>query len=190
MLSQTLVSDAGRAIRTVVLGFSGNPVVRWLYPEPDAFLRNFPAMVQHLGGGAFASGGAYHADGFAGAAMWLPPNVYPDDERLEALLAATLTEAQLEVVGPISREMEAYYPEEPCWYLAFIAVDPPHQRRGLGSALMKHGIERCTRDGLPAYLEATSLENRAFYERHGFETLGKIQPGPAPPIWPMLRRSP
>lgn len=188
MLSQTLVSDSGRAIKTVVLGFSSDPAIRWLYPEPHAYLCAFPRMVEYFGGGAFANGGAYHADGFVGATMWLPPGVYPDGEKLEALFGKTLTEAQLTLVGPAMEEMDVFHPEEPCWHLAFIAVDPPHQRQGLGAALLKHGLERCARDGLPAYLEATSPENRAFYQRHGFETLGKIQPGEAPPIWPMLSR--
>lgn len=91
-LSETLSSVSSRAISTVVSSFSSDPVNRWLYPEPDASLRHFPNFVEHLGGGAFASGGAYHADAFVGAAMWLPPGGYPDDRELEALFAASLSE--------------------------------------------------------------------------------------------------
>jgi hypothetical protein len=52
--------------------------------------------------------------------------------------------------------------------------------------LLRHALERCDRDRLPAYLDATSPRNRALYARHGFEELGVIQAGSSPP---MCRRS-
>lgn len=189
MLSKTLEADSDRSVSTVILAFSSDPAIRWLYPESYAFLNNFPRFVTYFGGGSFVNGGAYHSDGFVGAAMWLPPGIYPDAEKLEALFGETLTEAQLALVGPAMEQMAGYHPDEPCWHLAFIAVDPPHQRQGLGTQMLEHGLQQCARDGLPAYLEATSRENRAFYAQHGFETLGKIQPGDGPPVWPMLRHA-
>lgn len=189
MFSKATVSDSGRAVSTIVSSFVGDPAVRWLYPEPDAFLRHFPRMVEHFGGRAFEHGCAYQAEGFAGVAMWLPPDVHPDGEKLDALFGETLTEVQLALLGPAFEQMEHYHPDEPCWHLAFIGVDPPRQRQGLGSKILEHGLEWCARDGLPAYLEATSLLNKAFYERHGFAAIGIIQSGSAPPLWPMLYRS-
>ena len=49
-------------------------------------------------------------------------------------------------------------------------------------------LERCDRERMPAYLDATTHRNRALYERLGFEitdefTLGKG----APPLWRMWR---
>jgi hypothetical protein len=52
---------------------------------------------------------------------------------------------------------------------------------------LRRGLERCDRDGLPTYLEASHPRNRTRYERHGFETIGEIQFGVCPPGWPMLR---
>ena len=73
------------------------------------------------------------------------------------------------------------------WYLPLLAVDCAHQGRGYGSALLRHGLERCDRDGLPAYLEASSPRNKPLYERHGFREIGVIQGGTSPPVWPMVR---
>ena len=60
----------------------------------------------------------------------------------------------------------------PCWYLPFMGVDPAYQGQGIGSALVAVVLAKADRDGEPAYLEASSPENRRLYERHGFQTIG------------------
>jgi ribosomal protein S18 acetylase RimI-like enzyme len=68
-----------------------------------------------------------------------------------------------------------------------IGVDPAHQGKGHGDALMRHALEQCDRDGLPAYLESTNPRNLSLYRRHGFEALGTIQASSSPSVVPMLR---
>jgi ribosomal protein S18 acetylase RimI-like enzyme len=53
---------------------------------------------------------------------------------------------------------------------------------------MKHALARVDREGATAYLESSNPRNVSFYERHGFEVLGRIQSGSSPVITPMLRR--
>jgi ribosomal protein S18 acetylase RimI-like enzyme len=84
--------------------------------------------------------------------------------------------------------MGRYHPSEPHWYLPLIGVDPARQSQGHGSALMRHALAACDRDGRPAYLESTNPRNLPLYERHGFERLGTIQAGASPPLFPMLRK--
>jgi ribosomal protein S18 acetylase RimI-like enzyme len=83
--------------------------------------------------------------------------------------------------------MARYHPKEPHWYLPLIGIDPAHQGRGLGGALMRHATEICDRERVPAYLESSNLRNVPLYQRHGFEVMGKIQAGSSPVITPMLR---
>jgi ribosomal protein S18 acetylase RimI-like enzyme len=83
--------------------------------------------------------------------------------------------------------MGEHHPTEPHWYLPYIGVDPTRQGQGHGSALLERGLSRCARDGLPAYLEASSPRNRALYERHGFQAFAEIQVADSPPLWPMWR---
>jgi hypothetical protein len=46
-------------------------------------------------------------------------------------------------------------------------------------------LDRCDRDGLPAYL-ASSERNRACHERNGFEVREELRvPGGGPPLRPM-----
>ena len=48
-------------------------------------------------------------------------------------------------------------------------------------------LQRCDRNGVPAYLEATSDRNRALYECHGFRAHGAIPLPDGPALWRMWR---
>lgn len=123
----------------------------------------------------------------AGSALWLPPNVPPDEETMGAVLESTVSAFTRGDLFPVLEQMAAYHPNEPHWYLPLIGVDPAHQGKGYGGALMKYALQQCDRDHLPAYLESTNPRNVSLYQRHGFEALGTIQVGASPPIIPMLR---
>ena len=85
-------------------------------------------------------------------------------------------------------QMGGIHPSFDHWYLPLAGVDPPSQGHGLGSTLLRHGLQAVDQSGLPAYLEATSPRNRDLYARHDFEEIGVIQHGASPPMWPMLRQ--
>jgi ribosomal protein S18 acetylase RimI-like enzyme len=180
-------STAERAISVLVLAFSSDPACRWAWPEPRQYLTSFPGFVRAFAGRAFEHGTAYCLRGYAGAALWLPPGVYPDEETVAALLRATVAEPDQADLFAVFEQMAGYHPSEPHWYLPLIGVDPRRQGRGYGSELMRHALAACDRDGMPAYLESTNPANISLYERHGFEALGTIQVGASPPIFPMLR---
>jgi ribosomal protein S18 acetylase RimI-like enzyme len=97
---------------------------------------------------------------------------------------------RLQEVTRVFERMAAYHPAEPHWYLPMIGVDPAHQGRGYGSALLRHGLHQCDEDRVPAYLESSNPANVPLYARHGFVVLGTIQVGASPPIFPMLRAAP
>jgi len=119
--------------------------------------------------------------------MWLPPGVHPNDERMDALIRGHVTGQTLEDLLEVFEIMSGYHPDVPHWYLPLVGVDPAHQGRGLGAALMRRALERCDADGVPAYLESSNPRNITLYERHGFEALGVIQVGDSPEVVPMLR---
>ena len=85
-------------------------------------------------------------------------------------------------------QMDALHPQEPHWHLPLIGVDPAHQGKGIGSALLSHILDVCDAQNVSAYLEATSPQNVPLYERHGFEAVGSIQVADSPQIIPMLRK--
>ena len=49
-------------------------------------------------------------------------------------------------------------------------------------------LERCDTEGLPAYLETQKEENIAYYARHRFDLVQKVDVDGCPPIWTLLRK--
>ncbi len=188
-LGSVAAADEGRAIGAIVLAFVADPVARWSWPDPHQYLTHMPRLVRAFGGNAFAHGSAYCTDGCVGAALWLPPGVRPDEERLTEIMGTTVSVSIRDDVFGVFEQMGKYHPSEPHWYLPLIGVDPAHQGKGHGDALMSYAVERCDRDHVPAYLESTNPRNMSLYRRHGFEALGTIQVGTSPPLVPMLRPS-
>ena len=74
-------------------------------------------------------------------------------------------------------------------YLALIGVSDDRQNRGLGAALLRHRLRVLDNTLSGAYLEATSLDSRAFYARWGFHDLARplVVPDGGPSLWPMFR---
>ncbi len=187
-ISSVTASDWQRAISTIVTAFSSDPIARWVFPEPHQYLTYFTEFVPLMAGGSFEHGSAYCTDDFMAASLWLPPDVHSDQEAMGELAQRAIPESDQEKVFTFMGQMGEYHPTEPHWYLPLIGVDPVHQGRGLGSALLRHALKNCDRDHLPAYLEATSPSSRRLYERHGFEATGEIQAADSPTMWPMLRK--
>jgi GNAT superfamily N-acetyltransferase len=181
-------ADEAAVVAVLTLAFANDPVTRWSWPDPRVYLEHFPRFVRAFGGKAFDHASAHRAEGHAGAALWLPPGVQPDEEAMDALIQATVPEAALTDVVAVVAQMERHHPHEPHWYLPLIGVDPARQGKGYGAALLKHALLACDRDRTAAYLESTSRKNIPLYERHGFELVGTIQAGSSPPIFPMFRK--
>jgi ribosomal protein S18 acetylase RimI-like enzyme len=181
-------ADEASVIAVMTLAFSADPAARWTWPDPQRYLRHFPDFVKALGGNAFAHGCACYVDGYAGAAMWLPPGVGPDEEAVVDLLQRTGHAPAQKDAFAVFEQMGRYHPQEPHWFLPFIGVDPFRQGQGCGGALMQHALVPCDRDRVLAYLESSNPRNIPLYERYGFELLGTIQVGTSPPIFPMLRK--
>jgi ribosomal protein S18 acetylase RimI-like enzyme len=68
----------------------------------------------------------------------------------------------------VFRALDVLHPVEPHWYLGTLGVDPDHQGRGIGTALLRHWLTHAAGDDSGAYLETDLRENVRFYEREGF----------------------
>jgi ribosomal protein S18 acetylase RimI-like enzyme len=171
----------------LTLGFSADPIMRWLFPEAHLYLAHFPRLVRLFGGDAFDKQTALCVDDGAAAALWLPPLSHPDGDGLMALLESVLPSDVFEDACEVIAIMDEMHPDEPCWHLAFVATDPVSRRKGYGSALIEHLLPRCDAERKVAYLENTNPANTAFYQRHGFRVIGEMQAGQSPPMYAMQR---
>ena len=133
--------------------------------------------------------GASHIAG-AAVALWAPPGgqAVPDEAAEEfGGRIAELSGPDTDRIFAVMAALEPWHPQDPCHYLNLLGVDPAAQGRGLGSALLAAALDRADAAGEPAYLEATSPDNRRLYERHGFGTVGEIVVPDGPTLWSMWR---
>ncbi|WP_328306910.1 GNAT family N-acetyltransferase [Actinomycetospora sp. NBC_00405] len=184
-------SDAPAVSSALAEAFDDDPVFSWMLPDEtrrgSAVRAFFDVVVDAL---------AVHDEtwttgaGVTGAALWVPYGRPPmSDERGERFV-----DELVEICGPhadrtlgLVDAMDEEHPSEPHEYLWFLGVVPASQGRGLGSTLMAPVLARADREGRPAYLEATTARNRAFYERHGFRARAPFSVADSPPLWPMWR---
>jgi GNAT superfamily N-acetyltransferase len=90
-------------------------------------------------------------------------------------------------VATLRESLDARRPGRPHHYLAYLAVRPDQQCRGLGSALLARRHALLDVLGEPAYLEADDPRNRDLYLRHGYVAGDPVVLPDGPPLWPMWR---
>ena len=174
-------------VATLVLGFAGDPVERWLYPRADDYLRHFPRFLTAFGGPAFDRGTVWQRADHGAVAVWLPPGAEPDGEALATLLTDTVAPGKHGDLFAVLDQMADAHPTYPHWYLPWLGVDPAAQGNRLGTGLLATCLEVVDADGLPAYLETPNPRTIPFYQRQGFRTVGRAAAGSCPPITCMLR---
>lgn len=179
--------DPGTAIPTLLLAFSADPVIRWLLPGTERYHAALGDFVLLAAGDAFGPRTVDVAYGGAGVAVWARPGTVTDDNGYAELFTRHVDPTRQADVIAWGEQLGSHQPAEPHWHLVALGVDPHRQGQGFGTTLLRRGLERCDRDGLPAYLLSGNPRNRPLYERHGFEVVDEVQVADAPPLWPMLR---
>ena len=186
-VQKALTSERDQSVRALTLAFCADPLLRYCYPDPHHYLEHFPGFVEAFGGKAFECGRAFHDGDLLGTSLWLPPDIYSDDEAVYGHFEKTVELRKVETVCLMLDHLGAAHPSEPHWHLALIGVDVAHQRKGLGSLLLRSMLDEIDREERSTYLESTSPTSVSLFERFGFRKLGIIQCGDAPPLFPMIR---
>ncbi|MFD8917046.1 GNAT family N-acetyltransferase [Streptomyces sp. NPDC059569] len=183
-------SDRATLVRLLEEAFDDDPVSCWVFPEKDHRRRVHGLFLGVFADVALAEGWVDILEDGTGMALWLPVPAGPpegeDDTPARMRATADPDNERTELVGRLTG---AIHPHDRAHaYLLMIAVSPVHQGRGLGRALIEPVLARCDREGLPAYLEASSERSRRLYERLGFTFTGTTVDLPdGPPMWPMWR---
>ncbi|MFD3733222.1 GNAT family N-acetyltransferase [Streptomyces sp. NPDC058632] len=186
--------DRELVVRLLDEAFRDDPVSGWVFPGAE-----YRRTTHHRLMGAFtdivlAAGRVDVTEDGSACALWMSMQaddhgggdpaddegpaqvrraVDPENERVEMIGRLTAG------VHPTGRAHE---------YLWMIGVAPGRQGEGLGTALIGSVLDRCDREGRPAYLEASSVRSRLLYERLGFAPAGEPLPLPdGPHMWPMWR---
>ncbi|MFD5584978.1 GNAT family N-acetyltransferase [Streptomyces sp. NPDC057413] len=190
-----VIRRAGEADRELVVhlldeAFADDPVSAWVFPDEEYRRRVHHRLMAAFTDVVLEGGWIDLAEDGTACALWLSvPEGEHEDEEGPAELRRAVDPAN-ERVERIGRLTAGIHPTDRAHaYLWMIGVAPDRQGAGLGTALVEHVLERCDRDGVPAYLEASNARSRALYERLGFAVLpDRVLDLPdGPRMWPMWR---
>lgn len=193
VVRRATAEDAPRLARTLERAFHEDPVVAWFLPDRRRRERGGRRMFEQvfLRRICLPEGETYTTDDLTGAALWLPPERWRTDALHTLRLLPYMAAAWGRYLPRALRGLaytDRKHPDEPHYYLLILGVEPERQGRGIGTALMRPVLERCDREGRPAYLEATAPRNRELYRRHGFTVIERCRmPGDGPSFWRMWR---
>lgn len=182
--------DAETLLTVLTEAFRADPFWAYFMPDPerDGFARE-SALQACLAAEieSYVRHGHTHLVDDRAAALWTPPGVRADEEKLVEQFGIHGDDALLEAAFPQFLEIGAWRPEEPHFYLHLIGARDEARGVGLGSVLLERVLAVCDAEQTPAYLEASTPRSAALYERHGFERLGAIDFAPGVTLHPMLR---
>lgn len=187
-------SETEALARTLARAFYDDPCATWIAPDDSRRLPLLERFFRYaLRKVWLPHEETYVAADATGVAVWEPPGTWKLGTGQTLAMLPTLARAfgrRLPRALQALAAMERHHPHEPHHYLPYVGVDPDHQGRGIGSALLAPVLERCDAEGMAAYLEATSPLNRALYARHGFEVTEELRFAKgAPPMWRMWREA-
>jgi ribosomal protein S18 acetylase RimI-like enzyme len=186
------IEDVPRVVDAVARSFYDDPIFKWILPNDDQRLaklrRGFALFARRIW---YPQDEAYTTDRVIGGAFWMPPGTWHISLLRQLVMLpsmAVIIKRDLPRLGRALNVIETKHPHEMHYYLPAIGILPEWQGRGFGSALLRPMLERCDRERLPAYLEASSPRNRALYERHDFKVVEEVRVAKtSPPLWRMWR---
>ncbi|MEU6349516.1 GNAT family N-acetyltransferase [Streptomyces sp. NPDC047072] len=182
--------DRELVVRLLSEAFQDDPVSGWIFPEEEYRRTTQPRLMAAFVDIVLADGRIDVTEDGSACALWLPMPAEPHDDEDDGFAAVRESvdpdNERVEVLGRLTGEIHpAGRAHE---YLWMIGVAPGRQGEGLGGALITSVTDRCDREGLPAYLEASSARSRKLYERLGFALRDRPLDLPdGPQMWPMWR---
>ncbi|MDI5962616.1 N-acetyltransferase [Streptomyces sp. SL13] len=185
-------TDRDAVARLIGEAFMRDPVSEWVFPDEEQRRAVHPAFFGVFLDAALRDGWVDVTGDLTAAALWMPvgtDGAPQSDAAGDEAFARRLAEAGGTERGGIVGELTAAaHPSQPHYYLPIIGALPGHRDRGLGRALITHVTDRCDREGVAAYLEASNPRSRLLYERLGFVFTGTSVDLPGgPSLWPMWR---
>ncbi|QCB24549.1 GNAT family N-acetyltransferase [Streptomyces sp. SS52] len=192
--------DRDTVVRLLDEAFQDDPVSGWVFPGEEYRRRTHHRLMGAFTDIVLADGWIDLTEDGAACALWLsvpgeedapgePDEAPAEDAEDVPAQVREAVDPDNERVESIARLTEDIHPSGPAHaYLWMIGVAPERQGEGLGTALIASVLDRCDRDGLPAYLEASSERSKGLYERLGFACTGRVLHLPdGPRMWPMWR---
>jgi ribosomal protein S18 acetylase RimI-like enzyme len=191
-IRRATTADLPQARATLAAAFAGAPWTRWVV-DPDDHERRLEELYGIYLQVALALGEVWVADDGLAVAAWTWSGAEREQAELlarEGLDArvAELSGSRIANLGHAAAVLTPHALEGEFWTLAAVGVQPAHQRRGLGSAVLAPTLARLDEEGRVADLETSAPDNVRLYERLGFRVRVEADmPAGGPHVWLMTR---
>ncbi len=179
----TITSDqVTAATATLARAFADYPVFAYVFPNPAERSRLLPRCIEPMIRHEVRRGTLQASSpGIEGVAMWLPP----DDgfPTMWGFLRSGLLFDFLSLgvgccyrllrVACLAGRLRDRHAPQPHWYLQILGVAPEHQGQGHAARLLEPMLARFDAEQVACCLDTETAENVAYYERFGFQTVGR-----------------
>jgi len=187
------------AAKTLASAFRDDPIFRYLLPSDRDYDRIAPSLMK-LGLWAFHNEAnnlidicEVPSDGnekdmqdteanvaVAGVAVWEPPTFTMGQIlRVVAMLLWLVFSLGVGRARKVLNILQSFHAKQDQYakdasHLLAISTAPAFQGQGLGSKLLRYGIDRAEMKGAACYLESSSAGSRRLYERNGFKAIEEV----------------
>jgi ribosomal protein S18 acetylase RimI-like enzyme len=185
-------ADIDRAALTAARAFAWHePWGAWALPDEETREGRLVEMITgDIRDRFLPLGRASTIDGIA-VALWCPPRSEPAGKEFGPRRSEdgyAPYGAQGEALREADQLLASLTPPGDFWYLDTLATDPGFMRQGLGGRLLDHDLAELDEAGATAALDTHTPENVGFYERRGFEVVGRDRmPYDGPDLYVMVR---
>ena len=176
--------------------FVDDPFYTFVFPDPERRTRLLPWLFNKLLNYANHYGLVFADSKYRGISIWLEPKhtrLQPLGVLRAGLFLFPFKVSHLELkrsikLAQVSNQLHRQAVSTPHFYLEALGIEPLHQGKGLGRALVQAGLYRADELQVPSYLETHNPANLGFYISLGFNIVGSEKPFPsAPQVWGLLR---
>lgn len=188
--------DRDLVARIAAEGFYADPVMGWVFRDPDRRLAQLVNVMGGLFDDMVPDRGTVHVVEGACTALWRRPDfdqLRPASARLHdaepppEVVPDLFTDEEVERLITLGGVMAEGHPHERHWYLNVVSTLPSHQSQGLGTAVLAPVLDDADDNGWPCYLESSNPRNVSLYLRHGFVETGELPLPDGPSLIQMWR---
>ena len=160
--------------------FAGDPFYTFVFPDAERRAHLLPWLFDKLLSYANQYGLVLADSNYHGISVWLEPKhtrLLPLGVLRAGLFLFPCKVSHLELkrsimLAQVSNQLHRQAVSTPHFYLEAVGVEPLHQGKGLGRALVQAGISRADETRVPCYLETYNPNNLGFYGSLGFSVVG------------------
>ncbi|MDN5214467.1 GNAT family N-acetyltransferase [Fulvivirgaceae bacterium BMA12] len=173
-------TDLAQVVKLITRSFDKNKSVNYVVKQDKKRIRRIERLAEYAFRVCYAFGEVWMSEDKNACALFL----FSEKKRLTLnaiwwdlkLAFGTIGISRVSKVLTREGKVKKQHPQNTHYcYLWFIGVDPNHQKKGLGSQLLRQLIDKCRQWQRPIYLETSVSSNLKWYKSLGFEQYRTIQ---------------